>query len=120
MALDELYTLPIRIGGVGPVHVISGSLTSSTDEIIYTPAADKCAFLVGQLFSETDATNITYKSGSDTIVTVELATNQGIYDKVSEGIITASEMGAVLIANPSVSVSSAVFYVIEAKSLVFE
>lgn len=119
MALTDLYTLPIRLGGEYGVHVISGSLTLATDEVIYTPASGKCAFLVGAFFSENNATTITFKSGSETIVAVELTTYQGMQDKIGNGVILASEAGQALKANPSVSITSAVFFVVEAASLGF-
>ena len=120
MALTELYTIPARIGGAGPIHVIYGSLGAATDETIYSPAADKTAFLIGALVSEGSATNMTFKSGSETIAILELAANQGIWDKINSGVIMAAEEGEDLVANPSVAVSAATFFVIEASSLVFD
>jgi hypothetical protein len=120
MALAELYTLPVRVGGAGPVRVISGSLTAATDETVYTPtSSNNCVFLVGQYFSESNATNVTYKSGSETLNTGEFAANQGVYDKVQAGFILATEAGQALKINPSVDISSAIFHVIEAPALVF-
>lgn len=123
MALAELYTLPIRIGKnkAGPVHVISGSLTLATNETVYTPTkTENCVFLVGQFFSEGDATDVTYKSGSETIVIPQLAANQGVLDKIRQGVILGTEAGQALVINPSVTIASAVFHVIEAKSLDFD
>lgn len=119
MALAEIYTIPARIGGCGPIHVIYGSLTLATDETIYTPASGNTAFLVGAVLSEGNATNLTFKSGSEVIAIPELAANQGLFELITNGFYLAAEVSQALIVNPSVSVTAATFFVIEAKSLVF-
>ena len=120
MTLSEQYTLPIRIGGAGPVHVISGTMANGTDNTIFTPTdPSHSVFLVGQFFAETSATNPTYKSGTTAIVTPELAANQVVNDKMPSGVILGTAAGQALAINPSADISSAVFHVIEAKALVF-
>lgn len=120
MALAELYTLPIRIGGASPVRVIAGEATAATDNEIDAPNDPlNTIFLVGQSFVETSATNATYKSGDETIVTMELAANQGLVNSIDGGVVIAAEVGKALKINPSVTITSGVFFVVEARSLVF-
>lgn len=119
MALSEIYDVDIRVGGAGPVRVISGGLAGTTDTTVYTPAAGNCVFLVGQYFAETSPSNLTYKSGSTTIVTPEFAASQGVMNAIGGGVILATKAGQALVVNASVAISSVVFHVIEAKSLDF-
>lgn len=111
MALAELYTLSIR--GVGKVHVVAGSLAANTDNVVFTAQNDKNAYIVGQIFAETSATNMTYKNGSESVITTELAANQGALLPIGSGVIFGAEKGTAIIVNPSVEISSAVFYVVE-------
>lgn len=121
MPVSELYTLPIRYRGAGPVHVIAGSLDATTDITLYTPNdPNNSVFLVGQFFDETVANNLAYKSGSTTIVTLELAASQLVNVDMKAGVQLGTAPGQALIVNASAGITSAVFHVIEAKYLVFQ
>jgi|GEM_PF-6337415 len=121
MPVSELYTLPIRYRGSGPVHVISGSLDATTDITLYTPKdSNNSVFLVGQFFDETVANNLTYKSGTTAIVTPELPASQLVMEDMKGGILLGTAPGQALVVNASAGISSAVFHVIEAKQLDIE
>lgn len=112
--------MPIRVGGVGPVvpYVVAFD-TTATDLTIVTPASDKMACIVGWLASETSATNVTITSASTANVALELAANQGIYDKIQNGVVYCTQPGEALKIQVSTAVSSMFLYVIQARWLDF-
>lgn len=89
--------------------------TTSSDLTILTPVAGNHVFMHGISFSEgTGAPNLTFKSGSTTIFTPELAANQGIWNVVNrDSYYLATTQSAALILNTSVIISTLVIHVSE-------
>lgn len=112
--------LHIRVGGNLTVvpYVVSFD-TGGQDLTIRTPATGKMIFLVGMFMSETDATNITFKSGSTTLVVPEIAANQGILVPIKNHVILATQPSEALKMQVSVAVSSILLYVVEGSSFDF-
>jgi hypothetical protein len=118
MALTELYQIDARVGGLGPIRVVAGSLSASTDETIYTPPTGQHVYLLSEYYAEgTAAANPTYKSGSTAIVTPEIAANQGARDKVTDGFVLVSAAGAALKVNPAQDISSALYHIVVGKGM---
>lgn len=113
--------LPIKVGVYSdPVvpYVVAFDTTAS-DLTIVTPDSGKMACVVGMGVSETSATNITFKSGSTTLFVPELAANQGVYDKISNGAILCTQPGEALKIQVSVAVSNMILYIVQATRLDF-
>lgn len=107
--------LPIRVGGAGPVipYVLTFD-TTNTDLTIVTPGTGKMAAIVGMWMSQTAATNIILTSGTTQLVTLQLAGNEGIYDKINSGAIFITQPAAALKIQVSVAVPSMLIYVVQA------
>ena len=106
--------LNIRVGGAGPVtpYVCTFDTTGS-DLTIVTPATGKMAAIVGAFMSETSASNITFKSGTTTLVIPELAANQGILLPIGNNILLATQPGEALKVQVSVAVSYLLLFVVQ-------
>lgn len=120
MAFTEKYTGDIRLrGGAGPIRVIEGSAPAATDTTVYTPSTGNMCLVVGIRFSEGTASNVTFKSGSDTLELLELAANQGLSERVDGGVVMFTEASEALVVNPSAEISSMTFYIVETKEFIF-
>lgn len=118
--VTPLYTLPDRVGGAGPVRVIKVEHDGGGgDATIYTPSATKQVYLVGMTSSDDDAMTLTFKSGSTTLVPIQLGTNQGIYDKVNGGYYLATKRSEALIVSSNAAVTL-LCHVVEAAYFNFE
>jgi len=108
--------LLMQIGGravpVTPVVVTFD--TTAQDLTIFTPASGKMACVVGLNFSEGTAANLTVKSGSTTLVTWELATNQGVLSPIGNHAIFCGAVGEAIKFNVSAVISTMLVYVAEA------
>lgn len=88
--------------------------TTGSDLTIRTPLTGNHIFLMGIIGSEASATNITWKSGANTLVTTEQAANQGLWAPVSRGsFYLFTEKGSALVMQASVAVDSLLMYVAE-------
>src|SRR5690349_5662410 len=86
--------LPIRVGGAGYVVPYKVTFdTTASDLTVVTPGSGKMACIVGMTFSEASASNVTFTSGSTSLLTLELAANSGVYDKISNGAFFCTQPG---------------------------
>ena len=107
----------IRYYDGSPVRYVAVAFdTTASDLIIYSPATGFSACLIGLDFSETSASNLTIKSGSDTLVTLELGANQGTWGSAG-GVPICTERGEDLIFNVSVAISTMLAKLVEVKTL---
>lgn len=117
--ITALYTVDASLGGAGPVRYIKVEHDGlSGDAIIFSPQTDHHVFLVGFLLSDGDPALVTFKSGSDTLITLDMAANSGIWDKIGNGFAIASEKGEDLIIN-SDAAATFLCAIIEERGLVF-
>lgn len=94
------------------IHYITAAIdTTDTDLDIYDPASTNTACLVGLFFSEGNAGNLTIKSGSVTLVTFEIAANQGYLGGLVSPICT--DLGQDLTVQSSMAMTSILFKVVE-------
>jgi len=109
----------MRIAGAGPVtpYVVSFDTTAS-DLTIVTPGSDKMACVVGMAMAETSATNVTFKSGTTSLLTLELAANQ-VFGAPIGAPIVCTQPGEALKMQVSVAVTSMLLYVLQAPFLNF-
>lgn len=92
--------------------------TTSSDLTLYTPASTNYVGIVGATFSEiTAATNVTLKSGSTTLTTLELAAGTPFAIPLSKNPWIVSNLGEALKVNVSAVVSTMLLYVVEFKEL---
>ena len=102
--------------GATPVTVVID--TTGADLTVFTPSSDKYWAILGISYVETDAHNLTIKSGSTTLVTYEMAANSGLVHPMGNGILlTGVARGDALVIQSSVAISSMVFYVQQFKEL---
>lgn len=93
MALTATDTIPASVGGLGPVFEYETNLSAGVDKDIKAASSTTSrVWVVGLLMSEGTATNLTIKTLTKSI-TIELAANQGIYDKTGKGFIFAGKPG---------------------------
>lgn len=110
--------LPIRVYGVGPVYAYEVVIdTVDTDVTLRTPASANMACIVGVDLSEGTAANVTFTTGSDTNVYLELATNQQVVKNIGEGVFYCSQPGEALKFKSSAAITGLWFYVVEAARL---
>lgn len=92
--------------------------TTGADLTVLTVDSDKYWAILGISYVETDAHNLTIKSGSTTLVTYEFTTNSGLVHPMGNGILlTGIARGSNLVIQSSVAISSMVFYVQQFKEL---
>lgn len=85
-------------------------------QLVRTPSVgSNRVWVVAMLVSESSAGNLVLKSGSPAskTKTLELAANQGIYDKVNGGYVFSTKSGEALYVDSSMAVSSLTIKVIE-------
>jgi len=113
--------LPVTVGGHGPVIPVVVTMdTTGSDLTVYTPDSDKVLALVGITFAEGSANSLTIKSGSTTLVTLELTTFQGLSHKVGGGAILFTAKGEALKFNVgTAAVSTMIVYVVQAERFDF-
>ena len=93
---------------------ITVSLDTAADFTVYTPVnADAYVAVLGFLFADATASNLTIKSGSTTLVTLELAANTGLYQPVNGDIMLETAIGEALVFNASATMSSILVHVME-------
>ena len=114
-------TTPRRVNA-GPVYSYKIAIdTTGSDLTIQTPATGNRIFIVGFWLADGTANNITWKSGSNTLFTPELAANFNLIQPVptgdSDGWILATNAGEALIINCSAALTSGLIHVVEAKQL---
>ena len=108
--------LPIQTRGVGvnvTPYVIAID-TVDTDLTIITPAnSSAMAVVVGLMFSESTAANITFKSGSTTLLKVELSGSQGLYLPLGDQVYLATQPGEALKIQSSAAITNMLMFVAE-------
>ena len=93
--------------------------TINSDLTIYTPdKAQKMVAVVGMAASNTTASNLTVKSGSTTLVTLQLAANQGIYHPIGKPIFV-TQPGQALVMQVSAQPFTALIYVVQGDNFAF-
>lgn len=108
--------LNIRVGGCGPVvPYVCTFDTTAQDLTIVTPGTSNMAAIVGAFMSETSASNVTFKSGSTTLVIPELAANQGILLPIKNHALLVTQPGEALAIQVSVAVSYLLLYIVQGK-----
>jgi hypothetical protein len=103
-------TIPVSFkNGGGPVYEYEIVIdTVDTDLNVRVPAvATNRVWLVGALMSDAAALNLTFKTATK-VQTIELAANQGIYDKVDGGFIFVGAPGETLIIRSSGAIGASV------------
>lgn len=99
--------------GIVPIEVAY----TSGDETIYTPDSDGYVAVVGLQYVEGDAHNLTFKSGSTTLVTFQQAANGGISHPIGDGILVSTYAGEALKISCTEALSPFVIYVQEYTNL---
>ena len=114
--------LPIRLpNGVGPVYPYVVAIdTTGSDLTIRTPATGNMVCVVGWQFAETNAANITFKSGTTTNVVFELAANQGVLESIHREPLYCTQPSEALKVQSSAAISSLLFYVVEPSRLDYQ
>jgi len=86
--------------------------TTGSDLTVFTPATGNHVFVHGVIFSEGTAANLTFKSGSTTLITPEMAANQGVWSSIERDVFHLSTAkGEALVLNSSAAISSMLVYV---------
>lgn len=117
----ERTALPIYIGGEGPVRPVSVSIdTTGADLTVNDPPSDRMACIVGAFGAETNAANITIKSGSTTYSVPELAASTLVNVPLGNGPLFCTQPGEDLVIQSSAVYSSLLLYIIEAKKLILK
>ena len=100
---------------VTPVAVVID--TTATDLTVYTPASDAYAAIVGLHINDSTAANLTIKSGSTALLTLEMAANQAINHAIGQGIFLSTAEGEALKFNSSGALSNVLVYIAEYSDL---
>lgn len=81
-AINDLYTNADEcfMNECGVEYKRADFDTASADLTINTSPADTMTCMIGILFSDSTAANLIVKSGTDTLATLELGANQGMFD----------------------------------------
>ena len=110
-----LHTIPNRSGKAGPIRNYLVAIdTVDTDLDVYTPSSDQLVYVVGLSFCDATAANVTFKSNTTTMLTLELAANEGFTKAVDDGFWIATEKGKKLVVSSSAAISSMLFQIVEA------
>ncbi len=116
MALTAQAAIPIfplNGGKVSEVIPITGSLGANGNEIILTPHPTKFVGLVGMSFFEAVGSNLTFKSGTTTIIPYEVPDNTGKDNPIGDLILTTFVAGDALHVNSVSGIAGILFYVVE-------
>jgi hypothetical protein len=109
-------SLAIRLGQADNEPVIPYKISIDTTDTLLTvhspTSPNKQVGLVGIIFSETAATNLTLVSGSDEQVIIELGTNQGAWHNIG-GLKFCTSSGQPLRIKSSVPITSMLLFVVE-------
>lgn len=111
----NIYDVQQRVYGIGPVHYYNIAIdTTGQDLTIRTPQAGNSVCIVGMYMDETSATNLTFKSGSTTMVIPELPASTLIWGLSSITPLCTDEDAALKI-QASVAITSILLQVVEGK-----
>lgn len=113
--------LPITTRGVGvnvTPYVIAID-TVDTDLTIVTPTGTAMACVVGMMFSEGTAGTLTFKSGTTTLMALELAANQGLFLPLGDQVYFATQPAEALKIRSSVAITNMLVYVASTSRVVF-
>jgi hypothetical protein len=113
--------LPIHTKSVGldiVPHVVTID-TVDTDLTIVTPTGTAMACVVGIMFSEGTAGTLTFKSGTTTLMALELAANQGLFLPLGDQIYFATQPGEALKIRSTVAITNMLIYVASTSKVVF-
>ena len=113
--------LPILVKGVGvnAIPYVIAIDTTGADLTIKTPGGGGMVVVVGLMFSEGTAGNLIFKTGSTTLVTLELAANQGLFLPLGNQVYMATQPGEALKIQSSMAITSMLMYVAETSKVVF-
>lgn len=105
--------IALRNSGVGAKMVRMGVVmdTISSDFDIYTPATGSHAAIMGIVYGETTASNITVKSGATTLCVMERSTNSFLVIPTDRPILIGGK-GETLKLNVSVAITGAIYLTI--------
>ena len=108
------------VGDSAAVQVYNISIdTAASDLTIYTPDSDKRWACLGILYSESAAHNLTLKSGSTTLATLEFSSG-GLSQGLGEGaFLMGVDEGDGFVIQSSAAISSMLIYVQQVNFLRF-
>ncbi len=108
--------LPISIWGATFVTPVECTFdTTGTDLVVYTPTPGNMTAIVGILYSEATAHNISLTSGSDLECTLELSANGGMSQGIGRSLVYVTQPGQALKIQTSAAISGPmIIYIIEA------
>jgi hypothetical protein len=118
-----LTTSGARGSDRGTITTVSLTINlTNTDFTIFTPAADAWAVVIGWVYQEADAHNLTIKSGSTTLTQMERAANSGagFPCDIARPIFMSQNAGEALKIQSTTTVVPMLFYVLERRSMVSE
>lgn len=112
-----LDTIPAQFGRLTPTYEYEVVIdTTSTDLDVRTASSSSNRiFVVGFVQSESNSGNVILKSETKS-KTLELAANQGIYDKTGPGFIFCSKPGETLTLQASMAIGSLTLYLVEGET----
>lgn len=103
-------------GGTTPVLVVID--TTGADLTVFTPASGNRWALVGWVYGEATAHNLTVKSGSTSMLVCEFPANTVVREKIQNGIILSGlAAGDALVIQSSAAISSMLMYLTEYKEI---
>lgn len=110
-------TIPAQFGRLRPVYEYEVSIDTTGQDLAVrvASATDKRVWVIGLIQSENNSGNLILKSESKT-KTLELAANQAIYDKTSQGFIFCTKPGETLTIQASMAISGLTLYVVEGEA----
>lgn len=110
-------TIPAQFGRLTPVYEYEVSIDTTGADLSVRAASssEKRLWVIGLLQSESTSGNLILKSQSKS-KTLELATNQGIYDKTGQGFIFCTKPGETFTIQASMAITGLTFYIVEGEA----
>lgn len=124
-AVTALAPVPMGYGrtgiGIQTIPLLPIFDTLDSDFTIYTPASDQFWAIVGIQYVEASAHVLTFKSGTTSLLALEMPANSGRDDPLGTGIILVGQAkGEGLALRMSTAlISSLIIYVQEFKEVIF-
>lgn len=121
MANSKTDLDPISVGyergDIRTITPIIVAYDTAADFTLYSAVAGKHIGVLGMQYVEGDAHNLSFKSGSTTLITYQMAANSGISAKLGGGVMFATNKGEALVMNCDVPVATFIVYVTEFTNL---
>jgi hypothetical protein len=117
----DLGTLPVVIQGErydAKMYLVAID-TTGTDQTIHTPASTNTACITGMYFLDSAAQDVSIKLNASVYITLKLAANQGVFDKMTGLGGICSVIGQPIKVKSSGTMATMLFYVIETPRLKF-